>query len=72
MKCDEICYPCCDMCVHVVQEKDAVDGKYVNTRNIGCGYHSGAHYQALARGSHYCRDFVCIYADQKEKKNESR
>lgn len=72
MYCCEECYPCCDYCIHVIQEKDAVDGKYVNVRNLGCDYHSDAHHQALARGGHYCRDFECIYFDQKEKKNESR
>lgn len=62
--CDKHCIPCCDFCVHAIQEMGKINGKMVTLGPIGCKLHSDKEHQDYAKSCYYCEDFYCFYANK--------
>lgn len=52
--CCKDCYPCCKFCIYSIKEIFE-DKEFIN----GCSKHPEEHYQSMARGLGYCKDFHC-------------
>lgn len=60
--CDDNCVPCCDFCLHAINDEwDENGGHYVGGP-IGCALHNDAEHQEIADWNGKCDDFHCIRA----------
>lgn len=61
--CNKDCIPCCDFCIHSIQEIGEINGKIATLGPIGCKPHPDKEHQDYAKGCYYCEDFYCFEAE---------
>ena len=62
--CSNMCYPCCDFCVHAKHTTWITkSSKTFNPPPDGCDFYDDIEHQNLALDSKYCTDFQCIEAE---------
>lgn len=71
IKCNPECLPCCDFCVHVIQDEETLpDGRKVTYGPIGCSLHKDKEHQEIAEWDGYCEDFHCFRVKEKDNETE--
>ena len=62
IKCSNDCIPCCDFCIHAIQEKMPWDKDVATGGPIGCKLHVDKEHQDIAESCGCCEDFHCFLA----------